>query len=153
FDVAGSPTATARIHPYVQTVRAELAYKFGLPRGALGSGAMAYAAAPAAPVAYNWTGFYIGAGGGYGMFNLDSSLTSDGVLRSDNQTLGGRGWFGTVNGGFDYQFSGPFVAGVFVDGDFSDIHGNWSDPYWEEGGPIKQKWAWFAGARAGYLLT
>src|SRR5262245_48484570 len=75
FDVAGSPTATARIHPYVQTVRAELAYKFGLPRGALGSGAMAYAAAPAAPVAYNWTGFYIGAGGGYGMFNLDSSLT------------------------------------------------------------------------------
>jgi len=140
------------VHPYVQTVRAELAYKFGWGREALGSGAMAYAAAPA-PVAYNWTGFYIGAGGGYGMFNLDSSLTQNARIQSANQTSGGRGWFGTVGGGFDYQFNGPFVAGVFADGDFSDIHGNWSDPYWEEGGPIKQKWAWFAGARAGYLIT
>jgi outer membrane immunogenic protein len=58
-----------------------------------------------------------------------------------------------VGGGFDYQFNGPFVAGVFADWDFSDIHGNWHDPYWEEGGPIKQNWAWFAGARAGYLIT
>ncbi|HET8544877.1 MAG TPA: hypothetical protein VFL68_10250 [Pseudolabrys sp.] len=140
------------IHPYVQTVRAELAYKFGWGREAFGSGAMAYAAAPA-PVAYNWTGFYIGAGGGYGMFNLDSSLSQNGVLQSDNQTLGGRGWFGTAGGGFDYQFNGPFVAGLFADFDFSDIHGNWHDPNSSAGGPIKQKWAWFAGARAGYLIT
>ena len=154
FDTTtGSPAGTARVHPYVQTVRAELAYKFGWGREAFGSSAMAYAAAPAAPAAYSWTGFYIGAGGGYGMFNLDSRLTQSGTLRSDNQTLGGRGWFGTVGGGFDYQFAGPFVAGLFADLDISDIHGNWHDPYWEEGGPIKQKWAWFAGARAGYLLT
>jgi outer membrane immunogenic protein len=154
FDASGLPTtAVARIHPYVQTVRAEVAYKFGWGREALGGAHMAYAAAPPAPAAYNWTGFYIGAGGGYGMFNLDSSITQNGTLVSDNQTLGGRGWFGTVGGGFDYQFNGPFVAGVFADWDFSDIHGNWHDPYWEEGGPIKQNWAWFAGARAGYLIT
>jgi outer membrane immunogenic protein len=139
-----------RIHPYVQTVRAELAYKFGWGREALGSGAMAFAPAT---VAYNWTGFYVGAGGGYGMFNLDSSITQNGNLVSDNQTLGGRGWFGTVGGGFDYQFSGPFAAGLLADWDISDIHGNWHDPFWEEGGPIKQKWAWFAGARAGYLVA
>ncbi len=151
FNSTGAPSGgVARIHPYVQTVRTSLAYKFGWGREALGSGAMAYAAAP---VAYNWTGFYIGAGGGYGMFNLDSSITQNGNLRSANQTLGGRGWFGTVGGGFDYQFSGPFVAGLFADLDFSDIHGNWHDPYWEEGGPIKQKWAWFGGVRAGYLVT
>jgi outer membrane immunogenic protein len=141
------------IHPYVQTVRAELAYKFGWGREALGGAHMAYAAVPAAPAIYNWTGFYIGAGGGYGMFNLDSSITAlNGSPLSKDQTLGGRGWFGTVGGGFDYQFSGPFVAGVFGDYDFSNIKGDWHDPYWEEGGPIKQRWAWFAGVRAGYLV-
>src|SRR5581483_10635105 len=69
--------AVVNIHPRVQTVRAALAYKFGGGRDALGSAHMAYAAAPAA---YNWTGFYIGAGGGYGMFNLDSSVTQNGTL-------------------------------------------------------------------------
>jgi outer membrane immunogenic protein len=153
FDSTGAPTGSVvNIRPRVQTVRAELAYKFGWSRGALGSSAMAYAP-PAVPAAYNWTGFYIGAGGGYGMFNLESSSTQSGVLLSDNQTTGGRGWFGTVGAGFDYQFAGPFVAGVFADWDISDIHGNWSDPYWEVAGEIKQKWAWSAGARAGYLVT
>jgi outer membrane immunogenic protein len=154
FFPTGAPSGSVvRIHPYVQTVRAALAYKFGWGRDALGGPQMAYASAPVAPAAYHWTGFYIGAGGGYGMFNLDSRLTQSGMLQSDNQTLGGRGWFGTVGGGFDYQFNGPFVAGVFADWDISDIHGHWTDPYWEEGGPIKQNWAWFAGARAGYLIT
>ena len=140
------------VHPRVQTVRAALAYKFGWGRETLGSAAMAYAAAPA-PVAYNWTGFYVGVGGGYGMFNVDSAVTQNGSPRSNNQTIGGRGWFGTVGAGFDYQFSGPFVAGLFADVDFSDIHGNWYDPYWGDTGELKQKWAWFGGARGGYLLT
>ena len=75
------------------------------------------------------------------------------LLQSDNQTSGGRGWFGAAGGGFDYQFAGLWVASLFADFDFSDIHGHPSDPYWDVSGPIKQKWAWFAGARAGYLLT
>ena len=154
FNRAGAPTTNVvNIHPFVQTVRAEVAYKFGWGRDALGSSAMAYAPPSPAPARYSWTGFYIGAGGGYGMFNLDSSLTAVGVVQSDNQTLGGRGWFGTAGAGFDYQFSGPFVAGVFGDYDFSDIKGNWHDPYWESGGEAKIRSAWYAGARAGYLLT
>ena len=149
----GAPSsAFLHVHPYVQTVRAELAYKFGWGREALGGSAMAYAL-PAAPAVHNWTGFYIGAGGGYGMFNLDSSITQNGTRVSANQTVGGRGWFGTLGGGFDYQFTSRIVAGVFADWDFSDIKGNWSDPYWEEGGPIKQKWAWYVGGRAGYVIT
>ncbi|HET9718304.1 MAG TPA: autotransporter domain-containing protein [Pseudolabrys sp.] len=153
FSPGGAPSGgVAHVHPYVQTVRAELAYKFGWGRDMLGASAMAYAP-PAAPAVHNWTGFYVGAGGGYGMFNVDSSITENGNLRSDNQTVGGRGWFGTVGGGFDYQFAGRFLAGVLADWDISDIHGNWSDPYWEEAGPMKQKWAWSAGGRAGYLIT
>jgi hypothetical protein len=47
---------------------------------------------------------------------ISTPHTQSGALRSDNQTLGGRGWFGTVVAGFDYQFAGPFIAGVFGDG-------------------------------------
>ena len=46
--------------------------------------------------------------------------------RSDTVTNGGRGWFGTVQGGCDYQFAGPYgnwVIGAFGDYDFSNIHG------------------------------
>ena len=89
------------------------------------------AVAPA-PV-YNWTGFYIGGGFGYGMFNIDDSVSELGRLVSANETWGGRGWFGTLVGGYDYQFANPFaipffsnplVAGVFVDADFGDIKGS-----------------------------
>lgn len=144
------PGIAVTVHPHVQTVRAELAYKFGWSRGAPGTAAMASAAVPAP---HNWTGFYVDAGGGFGMFNADSSITRNGTVVSNNETIGGRGWFGTVGGGFDYQFAGQFVAGVLADWDISDIKGNWSDPFWEEGGPIKQKWAWSVGGRLGYLIT
>ena len=145
----GDPSGTFdRVHPYVQTIRTDLIYKFNWGKGPVA----AYAALPT-PVAYNWTGFYLGGGFGYGMFNLDSSITQNGNLVSANQTLGGRGWFGTALAGFDYQFSDRIVAGAFADWDFSNIKGHWSDPYWEEGGSIKQQWAWAVGARLGYLIT
>jgi opacity protein-like surface antigen len=109
-----------------------------------------YKAAPASVT--SWTGFYVGGGGGYGMFNLDTSITQNGNLVSDNQSFGGRGLFGTVVAGFDYQFSDRWVAGVFTDWDFSDINGHLGDPYWEESGAIKQRWAWSVGGRLGYLI-
>ena len=134
FDLTGAPSGgVARIHPYVQTVRAELAYNSAGQGGARQRRHMACGAVPAA---YNWTGFYIGAGGGYGMFNLDSSLTQSGALRSDNQALGGRGWFGT---GFDYQFAGRRrIRGLgFL------RHSRQLARSLLGSGPIKQKWAWF----------
>src|SRR5262245_57345966 len=70
-------------------------------------------APPPVPV-YNWTGCYVGAGGGYGMYNKDRQLVSDavnavvgdpavnpivftndqppGTLLGPNETFGGRGW-------------------------------------------------------------
>jgi len=148
LDSAGAATgATDRIHPYVQTVRSELVYRFN-------SGRSAYAAAARAPTpaAYNWSGFYIGGGAGYGMFNLDTSLTVGGTLESDNQTWGGRGWFGTVTVGADHQFSNRVVAGVFADWDFSNIRGHLGDTWWEQSGKISQRWAQAVGARLGYLV-
>src|SRR5262249_43936586 len=74
---------------------------------------------PAAPV-YNWTGCYLGAGGGYGMFNQDNTFVTDpifgpSIVDSGRVTGGGRGWFGTVGGGCDYQISERWVIGAFAD--------------------------------------
>jgi outer membrane immunogenic protein len=142
----GVPTGGVdRIHPYVQTVRSEVIYRFN-------TGAPVKTASAQAFPLHSWSGFYIGVGGGYGMFNLDTSLTVNGNLESDNQTWGGRGWFGTVIAGFDGVFSERIVAGVFADLDFSNIKGHFADTWWESSGNIKQTWAWAAGVRAGYLV-
>src|SRR5437879_1105920 len=69
-------------------------------------------APPPAPIAVaNWTGCYVGGGGGYGLWNQENTLFVDPPLvavrtpASATATAGGRGYFGTVQGGCDYQFS------------------------------------------------
>ena len=83
----------------------------------------------AAPVA-NWTGFYIFGGGGGGLSNSDQSVqTTVGALPlTIAQRQGGSGWFGTVGLGYDWQFSGTWVAGVFADGQFGSIRATVQDP-------------------------
>jgi outer membrane immunogenic protein len=147
-------------HPLVQTIRAEITYKFGAPAGAVGVGKAPVAGfigvvkAPQ-PAVQNWSGLYLGGGFGYGMFNLDNSLfdPSVGHVVSANQTSGGRGWLGTVVGGFDYQFTDRFVGGVFADADFTNIKGHLQDIFGEESGEIKENWAWAVGGRIGYVVV
>src|SRR5215468_12151791 len=90
-------------------------------------GAKPYTKAPvAAPVA-SWTGCYLGAGGGGAMTNNDNNFFNpdplDGTVTFPNQTNGARGWFGTVQGGCDYQFN-SWVVGAFADYDFMDVRGD-----------------------------
>jgi outer membrane immunogenic protein len=109
---------------------------------------------PAAPVAvYSWSGCYVGAGGGYGMYNQESQFV-DGVvgpfgLSNDN---GGRGWFGTVQVGCDLQIGSSWVIGAFADYDFSGIKGDMAVPLlgWV-GQDEKLKNSWAAGGRIGWL--
>ena len=68
-----------------------------------------YTKAPPPPVAAvaSWTGCYVGAGGGYGMWDQENTLFRSTAPRdqlTDTFTAGGRGYFGTVQGGCDYQF-------------------------------------------------
>jgi outer membrane immunogenic protein len=149
-------------HPFVQTVRTELVYKFNVGGAAapvanaadLGARPVYKAPPPIAPTpVYNWTGLYLGGGFGYGMFNLDNTGIQNGQVISTGQTAGGRGWFGTVVGGFDYQFNNRIVAGVFADADFSDIKGRLADTDQEETFPVKEQWAWAVGGRVGYLIV
>jgi len=94
---------------------------------------MAVKAVRPAPVvaAVSWTGCYVGGGGGYGMFHQENTEYLDvrvpRVLLSNTADTGGRGWFGTVQGGCDYQLgmgASQFVIGVQADYDFADIRGN-----------------------------
>ena len=108
-----------------------------------------YKAAPMAPPPMTWTGCYLGAGGGYGMYNQDLSAdtsTFTDITGDERLTLGGRGWFGTVQVGCDYQISPNFVIGVFGDYDFSGIKGH----IFEVDEKLKSMWG--AGGRLGYVV-
>src|SRR6266566_7299401 len=128
-------------------------------------GARPYTKAPE-PIAYapSWTGFYIFGGAGGGLWNADSNVQSTGVVGtfgsfgaagtalSRDQRLGGSGWFGTVGAGYDWQFS-KWVAGVFADGQFGDIRGSLSDPFFFTEGREKLRTSYAAGVRLGYLVA
>src|SRR5258705_7790581 len=86
-----------------------------------------------APVAYapSRTGCYIGGGGGgYGLWNQENTGFIDGPPRvqfTSTTTAGGRGFFGTVGGGCDYQFGLAglnLVAGAFVVYDWGSVKGH-----------------------------
>src|SRR5450631_18601 len=112
-------------------------------------------AAPVAPMV-NWSGFYAAVGGGYGMASTDSTLVTDpaGAFVANDGSIGGKGYFGRVQLGYDYQFLPSWVAGVFADYDFSDIKGTALSPLaGATTNPWSQKSAWAAGGRIGYLVT
>jgi outer membrane immunogenic protein len=113
-----------------------------------------YKAPMAAPApVYNWTGFYIMGGGGYGLFDAEATtLNTAGAPVSLTVDNGGRGYFGTVGGGFDFQFD-KLVLGVFGDVDFSSIKGNFEGLSGAGVGSLKQNSAWAVGGRIGWLVT
>lgn len=128
--------------------------------------ARTYSKAPAPVAVANWTGCYIGGGGGYGLWNQENTPYFDppfAVVRtpgSPTQTDGGRGYFGTVQGGCDYQFgTGPwsFVAGAFADYDFASMKGDITLPVAVNGfpgvGTEKLSSQWSVGGRIGMLVT
>jgi outer membrane immunogenic protein len=125
----------------------------------------AYTKAPAPVVAVaNWTGCYVGGGGGYGIWNQDNTLFDDtAVLRGGARvqttapaTAGGRGYFGTIGGGCDYQFavgSNQFVIGAFGDYDFASEKGQLNIPSTTLTGREKLDSKWAVGGRIGWLVT
>ena len=80
--------------------------------------------------AYNWTGFYFfgGAGGGVWDANTQVVRTVTGICQTCViQKQGGDGWFGTVGAGYDWQFGGDWVAGIFADGQLGSLKGTIQD--------------------------
>src|SRR5262245_35781362 len=105
-----------------------------------------------APVAYNWTGCYDGAGGGYGMFNQEIQGLLNGVPLGLSNDVGGRGWFGTVQVGCDIQAGSNLVFGAFADYDFGDnIKSDMGIASGTLVGEEKIKHSWAAGGRIGWI--
>src|SRR5271168_1293757 len=120
-----------------------------------------YTKAPPPVMAPSWTGFYIFGGFGGGLYSADTSVVSavngactPGIaLCGFNQTQGGNGWFGTVGAGYDWQFNGKWVGGVFGDGQFGSLRGSLTDSLAQITGTLKDQDNWAAGARLGYLVA
>src|SRR6476619_639578 len=114
-----------------------------------------YTKAPMVAAAPSWTGFYIFGGAGGGLWASDQNVQTNpgAVPLTIDQRQGGSGWFGTVGLGYDWQFNGPWVAGVFADGQFGSIKGTLQDPLDQVTGTIKMQDAWAAGVRVGYLVA
>jgi outer membrane immunogenic protein len=109
-----------------------------------------YKAPPVAAPVYSWSGCYLGAGGGYGFFREDITSLVNGTVFVPKQNFSGSGWFGTVQGGCDYQFASNWVIGAFADYDFGSIKGDVSY-FGGDFGTEKLNWSWAAGGRIGYL--
>jgi outer membrane immunogenic protein len=88
---------------------------------------------------WNWTGFYVGAGIGGGVLEVNN----DGFGQSGD----GEGILGTVIIGYDRQFGPGWVWGVFADFDFSDISADVG------GVDVDQVYTFSVGGRLGGLIT
>jgi outer membrane immunogenic protein len=137
--------------PYVQTVSTSLVYRFnwnGAPSRVAST--PLYAKAPAA-AATNWTGFYLAGGGGYGLLTNDQNIP--GTAGPFNARMGGRGYYGTVGGGYDWQFAPSWVGGVFADAQFGDIEASTDLVGTGRAATPKNNINSAAGVRAGYLVA
>jgi outer membrane immunogenic protein len=119
---------------------------------------------PPVPVA-TWTGCYIDAGGGYGMWTqTQHTETYPGRVQTSFSDTKDEGWLGRFGAGCDYQLSGTWsniVIGAFGDYDWMGVRGTDNFQNIGLGGVFgaptysleKQDWAWSVGGRVGYLVT
>src|SRR5262249_21753697 len=105
--------------------------------------------------ATSWTGCYVGAGGGYGLYDLRVQIQP---AAGASANIGGEGWLGMGSIGCDYQFAtsglGNWVVGVFGDGMGANIRGNYTNNGLAgAAGNMSEKSEWDVGGRVGYLVT
>ncbi|WP_378951856.1 outer membrane protein [Mesorhizobium sp. ANAO-SY3R2] len=101
-----------------------------------------------APVAsgFNWSGLYVGFGGGVGAVERKTEIT-DGVDSAGLPDFGGDGVFAEVTAGYDHMVSERVLLGGFIDAHVGNIAFSFGDL------SLKNKYGFDVAARAGYLLT
>jgi outer membrane immunogenic protein len=119
--------------------------------------ARTYSKAPVMVAPPSWTGFYLFGGAGGGIWKANSSVVSDPggvcIICGFNNTQGGDGWFGTVGGGYDWQFNSSWVAGIFADAQWGSIKGTIQDQGFFTAGRISNDYSYAVGGRIGYLVA
>ena len=115
---------------------------FAAPAAAADLAARPYKAEPVhvAPI-YDWTGFYIGANGGWGdsrncwgVVPLAGATIADGCSTRSGGVLGGQL-------GYRWQ-SGQFVFGLEGQGDWADLSGSGLAPTFRHSGPAPGSTPW-----------
>lgn len=109
---------------------------------------------PPPPPSFSWTGFYIGANAGGGFGNTSFDAAGPGVAASS--TIAVSGFLGGGQVGFNYEFSGPSIAGAnFVIGGEADFEGSTvqgsavvAPPITPITGSVSTKLDWLGTARA-----
>lgn len=97
--------------------------------------APAQAADPVPDLAFDWTGFYLGAHAGLGGGEFDSSYR----IETEVGTMGGDvsdrafGFFGGAQIGYNYQFAPNWVAGIEADFSASEIKTEHGESFLEDG--------------------
>ena len=117
--------------------------------------ARTYTQAAPMPVAPSWTGFYIFGGGGGGIWDANTGVTSNatgGCILCATNKQGGDGWFGTVGAGYDWQVNSSWIIGILADGQFGSIKGS-INTLGGFVGDEKLRDTWAVGARVGYLVA
>lgn len=105
--------------------------------------------APPPPPAFSWTGFYVGADGGYAWSAVPNNLTVPG----DNPSgVSSRGGFGGGEAGYNFEIAPQFVLGVETDFQGTDISDNVQDLNF--GDHFTQRLGWFGSVRGrvGYAF-
>ncbi|MES0005395.1 outer membrane beta-barrel protein [Mesorhizobium sp. M0062] len=99
------------------------------------------------PAGFNWSGAYVGIGGGFGAtvhrISVDPFLDFNGI--------GGNGVFGEVTAGYDYMVSERFLLGGFIDANIGNIGPSISLPGADI--DLTNAYGFDVGLRAGYLLN
>jgi outer membrane immunogenic protein len=123
----------------------------------------AYSPPPPLPPAYSWTGFYLGANGGFGgdkfqyPFSIGGPIPALGIpaATSGTSTLNSSGFFGGGQAGFNWQAGSAWVLGVESDFDGADIEGKAATSATLFSGSVGTKLDWFGTVRGrvGFLVT
>lgn len=105
------------------------------------------------PPAYSWTGFYVGANGGFGGNKFDYPATVGGL--SGTSSLTSSGFLGGGQVGYNWQLSPLWVVGLETDFDGSNIASNASASTAFGGASAGTTIDWFGTVRGrvGALVT
>ncbi|KFB10850.1 outer membrane protein [Nitratireductor basaltis] len=101
-----------------------------------------------AAAGYNWSGIYIGIGGGAGAFVGEAEIPG---LPASFNGIGGEGVFGELTLGYDYMVSPRFLIGAFADGRFGNVGSELT--FGADSIDVDADYGFDVGLRAGYLLT
>jgi outer membrane immunogenic protein len=96
-------------------------------------------------VGFNWSGFYVGVGGGFGAVGYNTGVGSG--------DFGGGGVFGELTAGYDHMLTDRLLLGGFIDTNLGDIGPEIKNFFGPGAAKITNQYGFDVGARLGYVLN